>query len=369
MKRLLLVVAVVVAGCNDTIPGECKNISDCPPGDGCFSGFCAPAQYVDSGTVDSGIGDSGMGDSGMGDSGMGDWDVGAFDASVVVSGAGDAGVIAPDAGIITSDAGTQLDAGCGALTACNDLCVDTTSDSKNCSACGYVCAVGSSCKASQCRIDCPSHWGDCDGKADNGCETNLLTSDANCSACNNPCGEYAHCDAGACVYADKRIFVTSAIYKGNLGGLTGADAICQTHAAQASLGGAWKAWLSDTTTDVSARLYHWPGRFVRVDGAIIAESWDVLTTFSSKLQNTISLTEQGSVPPQGTLNCSDKRTAWTASDPRGFEEGFDCNGWTGGPGQSGTVGDWAQTSWYWSYYCNSSDCGNDEAPLYCVEQP
>src|SRR5262245_3061033 len=42
----------------------------------------------------------------------------------------------------------------------------------------------------------------------------------------------------------RRVFVTSAIYPGNIGGLMGADAKCQTSADAAMLGGSWRAWLS-----------------------------------------------------------------------------------------------------------------------------
>src|SRR3989344_6490978 len=47
----------------------------------------------------------------------------------------------------------------------------------------------------------------------------------------------------------KRAFVTSATYHGNLGGLAGGDAECQSLANAASLGGIWKAWLSDSSTN------------------------------------------------------------------------------------------------------------------------
>ncbi len=81
MKRLLLVVAVAVAGCNDTIPGECKSTSDCPPGDECFSGFCSPTQNADAGTVDSGVVDAA--------------DAGSSDAGSVRDGGSDASAPAP----------------------------------------------------------------------------------------------------------------------------------------------------------------------------------------------------------------------------------------------------------------------------------
>jgi hypothetical protein len=52
----------------------------------------------------------------------------------------------------------------------------------------------------------------------------------------------------------KRVFITSTTYNGAFGTLAMADGYCASQAAAGSLGGAWKAWLSDTVTDVSARV-------------------------------------------------------------------------------------------------------------------
>jgi hypothetical protein len=50
------------------------------------------------------------------------------------------------------------------------------------------------------------------------------------------------------------VFVTSRAYTGNLGGLAGADAICQTHAAEAGLPGTYVAWLATSTVTAPSRL-------------------------------------------------------------------------------------------------------------------
>ena len=42
-----------------------------------------------------------------------------------------------------------------------------------------------------------------------------------------------------------KVFVTSTVHDGNLGGLVGADAICNSLASAAGLAGTYKAWLSD----------------------------------------------------------------------------------------------------------------------------
>jgi hypothetical protein len=67
----------------------------------------------------------------------------------------------------------------------------------------------------------------------------------------------------------KRVFVTSTVYTGNLGGSAGADDKCQERADAAGLGGTFKAWLSATGTGNSAfdRLSHASVPYVRVDDA------------------------------------------------------------------------------------------------------
>jgi hypothetical protein len=62
-----------------------------------------------------------------------------------------------------------------------------------------------------------------------------------------------------------RVFVTSTIYMGYLGGLDGADAKCQSVANAAQLGGTFKAWLRDDTTAARDRLNHATGPYVLVD--------------------------------------------------------------------------------------------------------
>lgn len=95
-----------------------------------------------------------------------------------------------------------------------------------------------------------------------------------------PCSGRAACeftiDGDVTVDADftprpNRIFVTSETYDGDLGGIAGADAICQGHADAASLGGTWRALLQTPTEDWHERLTGSRG-WVRVDGAPVLDS-------------------------------------------------------------------------------------------------
>src|SRR5690242_2782849 len=75
----------------------------------------------------------------------------------------------------------------------------------------------------------------------------------------------------------KLVFVTSTLQTGNLGGLTGADMICQARAAAGGLRGIFKAWLSDTTASPSTRFTRSKKPYVLLDGTVIANNWADLT--------------------------------------------------------------------------------------------
>lgn len=66
------------------------------------------------------------------------------------------------------------------------------------------------------------------------------------------------------------VFVTHGVYAGNLGGLVGADAICNNEARTAGLPGTYVAWLSTPGTPASSRL---AGRgWVRRDGLGVVDT-------------------------------------------------------------------------------------------------
>src|ERR1051325_9115317 len=70
------------------------------------------------------------------------------------------------------------------------------------------------------------------------------------------------------------VFVTSLTYTTTqIGSIAGADSLCQAHATSVNLPGIFKAWLSGSTSDASARLGAARG-FVRIDGAPVADLLD-----------------------------------------------------------------------------------------------
>lgn len=73
----------------------------------------------------------------------------------------------------------------------------------------------------------------------------------------------------------KRVFVTSTSQSGQLGGLSGADALCQTRANAGGLGSTWKAWLSTSSVNAKDRVVD--ATYVRLDGVVVASNKADLT--------------------------------------------------------------------------------------------
>lgn len=124
----------------------------------------------------------------------------------------DGGAPGPDAGAET-DAATPdasvADAGPDAATdfqICGDQNVDILSDVNHCGDCGVQCPTapagnqssGAKCVAGKCELVCDEGWGDCNKKANNGCEVNILTSEKHCGECDAPCEKSMMCMIGEC---------------------------------------------------------------------------------------------------------------------------------------------------------------------------
>jgi hypothetical protein len=91
-------------------------------------------------------------------------------------------------------------------TFCNGACVNLQTSATHCGMCGRVCPVpangAAACVAGACTVGaCNTGFGNCDGNATNGCETNLNTSAAHCGQCRDACSTAnatPSCAAGVC---------------------------------------------------------------------------------------------------------------------------------------------------------------------------
>lgn len=160
----------------------------------------------------------------------------------------------------------------------------------------------------------------------------------------------------------KKVFVTSTTYNGNLGGLTGADSICQTRAAAGSLANPTKfrAWLSTDAVNVIDRITS-DGPWYRPDGVKVAANKAALTnTANTPLLTAISQTETGAYITY------QYQKVWTSTGDNGAGFADDCTTWSSNSsGVNGRVGYANISDSGWTHVASYS-CNNTYA-LYCFE--
>jgi hypothetical protein len=167
--------------------------------------------------------------------------------------------------------------------------------------------------------------------------------------------------------------VTSALYDGNLGGLAGADAVCQRHANAAAVAGTFKAWLSDPTGSPSTRFTH-GGPYQLRDNTVIANNWAELT--GGTLLHAIGLTENSTLPPAGNGLCISllgPHIVWSNTVESGsiYSSIGHCTNWSETSSVFSGWGTWFATTG-WSVGCNgfntaAEGCGSTN-PLFCFQQ-
>jgi hypothetical protein len=171
------------------------------------------------------------------------------------------------------------------------------------------------------------------------------------------CGPPPGCGAGGpCL-----VFVTSTEQSGNLGGLNGADAICQSLAGANSLPGTYRAWLSDETGSPSTRFVQSTGPYTLRNGTIVANNWADLT--DGPLLAPIEITEEHSAVVGG-------RT-WTNTEADGaplLSNMKHCNNWTAAADPFiGHFGRAFASNRDWTDSRNFLPCAQT-AHLYCFQQ-
>jgi len=177
---------------------------------------------------------------------------------------------------------------------------------------------------------------------------------------------------GAHSTSDKIVFVSSALYNGNLGGLNGGDAKCQGLASAAGLQGTFRGWLSADMFPAANRLTHAVGHYVLVDGTVVANDWDGLTLHD--LLHPIDQTELGTAPsPTQTFGvgaCEDSPAVMTGTYSNGqtsVDRGH-CANWTDAAWAYVMYGETSQTQYgNWAGNCDDNGC-YVLRHIYCFEQ-
>ncbi len=157
------------------------------------------------------------------------------------------------------------------------------------------------------------------------------------------------------------VFVTTTNQSGNLGGLAGADAICQARATAGGIPGTFRAWLSSTTTSAASRLGMASG-WVRKDNP--ADVWPPTRPWALTRNDLLAgrqlytlMTEFGGYPGPTTV--------LTASTVNGMVNGGTCADWT--VADNSIVGTGFTTGYadVWTQIGGTS-CSNNMVHLTCL---
>ena len=157
---------------------------------------------------------------------------------------------------------------------------------------------------------------------------------------------------------ERLVFVTSTTSNGNLGGLSGADAICNARAVAGGASGSYLAWLADSTDSPATRFRTDVGPYLRTDFTTVASDWTDLT--DGTLTSPIEFDENANAVPATP-------TVWTNVEPSGISTGSShCFDWTFGAAiGSGARGLLTSTDTNWTK--NGTRLCNKQARLYCFE--
>ena len=146
-----------------------------------------------------------------------------------------------------------------------------------------------------------------------------------CSSFNCLADFFSPQEAEAAVYRamrtipHKKVFVTSASYNGNLGGVSGANQKCQSLATAVGLEGIFNAWVLSPSSNFDRSHDTIP--YYLIDGTLLANDWADLT--DGDIQNPINMDENGDIVPASAR-------AWTATSSEGSAQVNDCGYWTSG---------------------------------------
>ncbi|WAS95921.1 hypothetical protein [Nannocystis punicea] len=166
------------------------------------------------------------------------------------------------------------------------------------------------------------------------------------------------------------VFLTSELHSGlSVGGLAGADAICNTLANSptahpALKGRMFTAWMSDAGANAIDRIGEWQGEYTQVGGVTVATG--SMAFKSADLTTAINVTEKGESIPATMQPCeTGSDVAWTGTLAGGqVDPSYTCNDWQSDVGQ-GRVGMFNATNSSWTD-CAPRDC-TEMFRLYCIE--
>lgn len=165
------------------------------------------------------------------------------------------------------------------------------------------------------------------------------------------------------------IFITQASYNGNLGGIAGADGLCQLAGTSGSLTAplnkTWKALLSKGTggTINAKERFVWTGPMLDLTGKTVTQDPSTWPWVNAGEGSIIGVNQNGGGPGNSYV--------WSGSTINGLSKGAtqDCNGWTSDTqsysGWSGETSTFPNNTWFDSF---GTLCADMFYGLYCVSQ-
>jgi len=291
-----------------------------------------------------------------------------------------------DTGCVDVDECATNNGGCDALTTCTNMpggrtcgtcpsgytgtgdtsCVDVNECATNNGGCDALTTCTNTPGARTCGT-CPSGYS---GTGQTSCVDidECATNNGGCGAvqswtCTNNIGAAPTCTMQL---TGRRVFVTSATFATNFGGVVAGNTACQSAADAQSLGGNWRAWLSDRNGNSPAvNFTQSSGPYTLLNGTVIANNWADLT--DGTLAHGIDVYENNTVAV-GTQNVF---TA-TNTDGTALTSGGDlCLDWTyagaSGAGRYGVNGVTDSTGAYWTF--RGTHWCDQVFHLFCFEEP
>lgn len=177
------------------------------------------------------------------------------------------------------------------------------------------------------------------------------------NTCSGKCTTTKDCSSGyTCISkvctVFKHAFVTTTAHDGNLGGLAGADKICQGLAEAAGLPGTYLAWLTDSKQSPVTRFTPFNGPYALVGGSKIANDFVDLTDGFP----------MGGVLRDETGASAGMILGWTGMTSSKFTATETCKDWTSSDAANSGM------ALYTTWGQNVTQPCNAKSRLYCFEQ-
>ena len=165
-----------------------------------------------------------------------------------------------------------------------------------------------------------------------------------------------------------RVFVTSKSYSGNFASTKGveeADRQCRQAAILKNLGGQdWKAFISGRNSfgkiETAKNRLLIPGKIVRLDGKVVADSAQLL--FNGQIKRRININEHGALY---------NGRVWTGTNFSGSLASQHCKNWSATTNNNNMIlfgGQGSSTSLNRGWYTSLNGFCSNQARLYCFEQ-